>query len=576
MVTAPPSPVIACPAAQSATSSTGQAVSVSYPQPTVSGGAAPVTTTCSPASASAFGLGTTSVACAATDALQQTASCSFAVSVAAGVVPPPPPPPPAPATIQCPVNQTAASTDGGPVAVSYPAAIVSGGAAPVTSACSPASGTVFSVGSTNVTCSATDSLSRTTACQFSTLVLAPPAPPPPPPSSGDPTTWPLVQPSNLVYQGAFRLPSSSNNGAFDFGGSPMTFNPANNSLFVGNYYGQLAEVTIPSPVDSAVVSVLPFAGYLQGFADPTEGHLQSASNDPSNGAGLSGLLAYGGNLYGTAAVYYDANNTQTVSHYRHSLSLSTTSFSGFSAVWQPTTADVANGVPALASGYASGYLAAVPTAWQSLLGGPAISGQWGLPIINRESYGPDAIVWDPSQLGSQNGKSLLYYTNPHQTLGAWANASPMWGGTATNGGVVLVDRTRTALFFGRNGLGTFCYGPGTGDPAVAGTLAPGGGGELWCYDPTSSDKGQHAYPYVYQVWAYDLNDLAAVKSGSKQPWQVMPYATWTLNLPTSDASMKGLGGVGYDPTNQLVYVSQLRADPDGYADRAVIHVFKIQ
>jgi hypothetical protein len=25
-----------------------------------------------------------------------------------------------------------------------------------------------------------------------------------------------------------------------------------------------------------------------------------------------------------------------------------------------------------------------------------------------------------------------------------------------------------------------------------------------------------------------------------------------------------------------VYVSQLRADPDGYADRAVIHVFKIQ
>jgi len=55
-----------------------------------------------------------------------------------------------------------------------------------------------------------------------------------------------------------------------------------------------------------------------------------------------------------------------------------------------------------------------------------------------------------------------------------------------------------------------------------------------------------------------------------------PYATWTLNLPTSDSTMKGLGGVGYDAAHQLVYVSQLRADPDGYADRAVIHVFKIQ
>jgi hypothetical protein len=396
-----------------------------------------------------------------------------------------------------------------------------------------------------------------------------------PTATGDPTTWPLVQSSNLVYQGAFRLPSSSNNGAFDFGGAPMAFNAANNSLFVGNYYGQVAELNIPAPVNSALVSNLPFAGYIQGFADPTEGHLQSATNDPSNGASLSGLLVSGGNLYGTASVYYDANNTQTVSHYRHSLTLSTSSFSGFSAVWQPTSADVANGVPPLATGYASGYLAAVPSAWQSLLGGPAISGQWGLPIIMRESYGPDAIVWDPSQLGSRNGQSLLYYTNTHQTLGAWANASPMWGGTATNGGAVLVDGTRTALFFGRNGLGTFCYGEGTSNASLVGTINPTDNAE-YCYDPTSSDKGQHAYPYVYQVWAYDLNDLAAVKNGSKQPWQVVPYATWTLNLPTNDATWKGLGGVGYDSTHQLVYVSQLRADPDGYADRAVIHVFKIQ
>jgi hypothetical protein len=79
---------------------------------------------------------------------------------------------------------------------------------------------------------------------------------------------------------------------------------------------------------------------------------------------------------------------------------------------------------------------------------------------------------------------------------------------------------------------------------------------------------------VYQVWAYDLNDLAAVKNGTKQPWQVAPYATWALDLPTPDPNWKGLGGVGYDATHQLLYVSQLWADRD--TTTAVIHVFRIQ
>jgi hypothetical protein len=286
-------------------------------------------------------------------------------------------------------------------------------------------------------------------------------------------------------------------------------------------------------------------------------------------------MVFGGSLYGTAAVYYDANGQQSVSHYRRSLNLTTPSFSGFSAVWQPTSADLTNGVSYSGTGYASGYLATVPSAWQPLLGGPAISGQWGLPIITRESFGPDAIVWDPAQLGAVNGKALLYYTGPHPTLGPWAGASPLWGGADTNGGAALIDGTRTALFFGRRGLGPFCYGDGTGDRALAGTINPADG-EGYCYDPANGNKGTHAYPYAYYVWAYDLNDLAAVKSGTKQPWQVVPYATWTLDLPTPEASWYGIGGVGYDPAHQLLYVSQLLADQDGYAYRPLIHVFTIR
>ncbi len=124
-------------------------------------------------------------------------------------------------------------------------------------------------------------------------------------------------------------------------------------------------------------------------------------------------------------------------------------------------------------------------------------------------------------------------------------------------------------------MGTFCYGEGTANQSLAGTINPADG-TLYCYDPASSDKGQHAYPYAYQVWAYDLNDWVAVKNATKQPWQVVPYAHWTLNLPTADPGWKGIGGVGYDPVQRLLYVSQLRADQDGYAYRAVIHVLRIQ
>jgi acyl-CoA thioesterase I len=59
----------------------GQPVPVSFGAPSVTGGVAPVTTTCSPAPGSNFPVGSTVVTCTARDARQQAATCSFAVSV---------------------------------------------------------------------------------------------------------------------------------------------------------------------------------------------------------------------------------------------------------------------------------------------------------------------------------------------------------------------------------------------------------------------------------------------------------------------------------------------------------------
>ncbi len=72
-------------------------------------------------------------------------------------------------TISCPGN-VSASTTTTTSQVAYSAPTVSGGRAPVTVACTPASGAAFPLGSTSVTCTATDSLSRTATCGFSVTV----------------------------------------------------------------------------------------------------------------------------------------------------------------------------------------------------------------------------------------------------------------------------------------------------------------------------------------------------------------------------------------------------------------------
>lgn len=75
-------PTITCPAPTPQVSASGQPIPIAY-QPTVSGGAEPVTTSCTPVSGSSFPIGTTPVSCTATDTRSRTSTCSFAVTVQA-------------------------------------------------------------------------------------------------------------------------------------------------------------------------------------------------------------------------------------------------------------------------------------------------------------------------------------------------------------------------------------------------------------------------------------------------------------------------------------------------------------
>jgi energy-coupling factor transporter ATP-binding protein EcfA2 len=106
----------------------------------------PVPVTCTPASGSTFPLGTTQVACAAIDRAGFAASGGFTVSVLDSMPP----------TLKLPggVTVEATSRDGAQVHFAASASDRIDGPVPV--ACAPASGDVFPLGDTSVTCSAVD------------------------------------------------------------------------------------------------------------------------------------------------------------------------------------------------------------------------------------------------------------------------------------------------------------------------------------------------------------------------------------------------------------------------------------
>jgi hypothetical protein len=373
---------------------------------------------------------------------------------------------------------------------------------------------------------------------------------------------PLVEQSALVYRGSFRVPLSDTGDAnFAYGGTALAFSSEHSSLYVvgHDWHQRVAEIEIPDIRKSANVRDLATATLLQPLTDATEGKIRTLNPGDPNAKKVGGLLPYGDKLYISAYSYYDGAGTQVLSHFVRSRDLS-------------VSGDVGGPfrVGRLKAGYVSGYMGIVPSAWRTALGGPAFTGQCCIAIVGRTSYGPALFTFDPLEIGVKNpvpATPLVYY--PGDTpLGNWDGTNPYYNGSTEVRGVVMPEGTRSVLFFGRHGVGPFCYGAGTTNQSLAGTKMPNG--VKYCHDPEDDSKGTHGYPYAYYVWAYDALDLAAAKSGHKRPWQLKPYAIWKLELPFH-ARLTHLNGAAYDAATGRIFLSQ------GFADttKPVIHVFTV-
>ena len=159
--TTPPDVTVPADITEEATSPSGATVSFSASADDIVDGA--ITPTCVPASGSIFPLGTTEVTCSATDQAGNTGQASFDVTVQDTTAP----------VLSLPADITVDATGPSGAAVSYSASandIVDGSVTPV---CTPASRSTFPIGTTSVSCTATDAASNQSNASFNVTVLGP-------------------------------------------------------------------------------------------------------------------------------------------------------------------------------------------------------------------------------------------------------------------------------------------------------------------------------------------------------------------------------------------------------------------
>jgi hypothetical protein len=151
-------PAIVCPANATASTAPNQCSAVINYTVTATDNCPGVSIVASPPSGSTFPKGTTTVMATATDGSGNTSHCTFTVTVV-DLQPP---------AIVCPANVTtsAGNPGAGGVVVTYPAPTFSDNCPGVTASCVPASGSMFPIGITTVTCTARDLSGNTSTCAF--------------------------------------------------------------------------------------------------------------------------------------------------------------------------------------------------------------------------------------------------------------------------------------------------------------------------------------------------------------------------------------------------------------------------
>ena len=388
-----------------------------------------------------------------------------------------------------------------------------------------------------------------------------------------------IQPGDLAYQGAFRLPDGPEEHAWGWSGQALAYYPSGDpngpddgcrgSLFgVGhNWNTWVSEISIPRPVISKTKNLqeLNTAGTLQKFAN-IRGNLFEGRDLEQPRVGLAYLPAQGkqtsDKLHFCWAAHMGQENKspaygQCELDLAHPKSVGLWNIAGMS---QYLTCD---------------YITPIPGDWakQNTPGMLLATGR--MRDGGQASQGPTLIAFAPWNKGNPpqpnaqlNGTVLLKYSDvtaeDKHTLKGYHHSDD-WSGAAW-----LTSGNRSALVFvGTKGQGKCWYG------FANGVVWP----EQGPYPPVpphpNDQRGWWSTSFTAQIMFYDPTDLAAVARGKAKPHEPQPYAIMGISdvlFTSRPRAQHRLGATGFDPSAGLLYVIELRGDED----KSLIHVWKIK
>jgi hypothetical protein len=387
----------------------------------------------------------------------------------------------------------------------------------------------------------------------------------------------LIQPTDLTYLGAFKLPDGPEGIGWEYSGAAMTYYPNGDpdgpadgypgSIFAtGHDWNQyVSEISIPVPIVSSDKDVedLNTATTLQDFHN-IRGGLFGEFEIPR--AGLEYLSAQGGQttdkLYFCWAQHMGEAETNP-SHGWCELDLSNPQTAGpwrIGDYWNYVTTD---------------YIFAIPEQWADantpgmyLATGRFRDGGQGARGPSLLAYGPWNEGNPPAPNSTLSAVPLLLYTDVTAeddfTMDNYHH-SDEWSG----GAWITADDKSAVIFVGTKGVGDCWYGFANG--------------VVWPDEPPYppvpdlpyDERGWWSTGSEGQIIFYDPADLAAVARGEMEPYEPQPYATLQIDEYLyhieSAQQWHHVGAASFDRERGLLYVFEPLAD----GNKSLIHVWEV-
>ncbi len=435
-----------------------------------------------------------------------------------------------------------------------------------------------------------------------------------------PPTGELVQPQDFEYMGAFRLPGNDPRPkTFEYGGNAMTFNPdgppaqtgyGSGSLFIMGHdrlaYGempdgnQVAELRIPTPVNSRNLEDLNYAEFIQDFTDVMPGFFMSYEdivrvgmaylNHPDTGPKIH--LGFGWHL---------PPENPVATHGWFNADLTNPNFQGTWYIGNQSFDSV------------NGYLFDIPAAWADTHTGSRYVATGRYRDGGWSGMGPALFAYRPWQTGgsapvsgthlaetvllryesSRNTGDIVHALNNYQHADEWEGGD--WLTTPSGKSAVL--------FAGTKGTGAkYWYGwvhpDGPQYPCIEVEFVndfttcrladntPCPAEDLTGCEGHNDDRGWWSTRFDAQIILYDPADLAEVAAGTMESWEPQPYAAIDIdehlyldppegdldNLGRGDQRRMRIGAVAYDRNSGTLYVLEQFAD----GGKPVVHVWRVR